>query len=177
MPPWGRCLPEPGGRLSVVVRAAAGSGDAEAVWRIFAAVVAAGDTYAYAPETGREEALALWMGGGARCYVACDEEVVGTYTLRANQPGLGAHVANAAFMVDPAARGRGIGRALGEHALGEAAALGFRAMQFNLVVASNEPALTLWRSLGFGIVGRLPGAFHWRRERYVDAVVMFRALP
>ncbi len=103
--------------------------------------------------------------------------MVGTYTLRANQPGLGAHVAHAAFMVDPAARGRGIGRRLGEHALAAAAGFGFRAMQFNLVVASNEPAIALWRSLGFEVAGRLPGAFHWRRERYVDALVMFRALP
>ena len=161
----------------MVVRAA-GPGDAEAVWRIFAVVVAAGDTYAYAPETGREEALRLWSGGGARCYVAVDGggEVVGTYTLRANQPGLGAHVANAAFMVDPGARGRGIGRRLGEHALEAAAELGFRAMQFNLVVADNEPAVRLWRSLGFEVAGRLPGAYHWRRERYVDALVMYRRL-
>jgi ribosomal protein S18 acetylase RimI-like enzyme len=159
-----------------------GPADADAVWRIFRDVVAAGDTYAYAPETGRAEALRLWTGGaGTRCFVAGagdgDGPVVGTYMLRPNQPGLGAHVANAAFMVDPGARGRGIGRALGSHALATAAELGFRAMQFNLVVAANEPAVRLWRSLGFEVVGRLPGAFHRRRETYVDALIMFRTLP
>jgi ribosomal protein S18 acetylase RimI-like enzyme len=152
-------------------------GDAEAVWQIFRAVVAGGDTYAYRPETGREEALALWPGPGGRCFVAVTGgRVVGTYVLRANQPGLGAHVANAAFMVDPAARGRGVGRAMGEDALVRAAAAGYRAMQFNLVVASNLAAIALWRSLGFAVVGRLPGAFHRRGEGDVDALVMYRSL-
>jgi ribosomal protein S18 acetylase RimI-like enzyme len=151
--------------------------DADAVWRILGAVIAAGETFAYAPETPREEGLAAWTGGGNRCYVAvADGRVVGSYLLRANQPGLGAHVANASFMVDPAARGRGIGRLMGEHALAEAAAEGFRAMQFNLVVAGNEAAVELWRSLGFRVVGRLPGAYHRRRENYVDALVMYRSL-
>jgi L-amino acid N-acyltransferase YncA len=150
--------------------------DARAVTRIFGAVVAAGETFAFAPETPPGEALGLWRAG-ARCYVAAaDGEVLGSYVLRANHPGLGAHVANASFMVDPAARGRGIGRLMGEHALAGAAAAGFRAMQFNLVVAANTRAIELWRSLGFEVVGRLPEAFHWRRERYVDALVMFRTL-
>jgi ribosomal protein S18 acetylase RimI-like enzyme len=166
-------LPEGLGREAVVH--AAEQGYAGGIWRIFAAVVAAGDTYVYAPETSREEALGLWLGG--ECFVACvGEEVLGTYILRPNQPGLGGHVANAAFMVDPAARGQGIGRLLGCHALGRAAELGFRAMQFNLVVATNTAAIGLWESLGFAVVGRLPGAFHWRRERYVDALVMYRSL-
>src|SRR5206468_12722641 len=120
-----------------------------AVTRIFGAVVAAGETFAYPPETPPGEALGLWRGPGVGCYVAqADGEVVGSYVLRANHPGLGAHVANASFMVDPDVRGRGIGRLLGEHALGEAAGAGFRAMQFNLVVASNAGAIGLWRSLG-----------------------------
>jgi ribosomal protein S18 acetylase RimI-like enzyme len=154
-----------------------GEADTPEVARIFGAVVAAGETFAFAPETRPAEALGLWRAGGARCYVAeLDGRVVGSYVLRANHPGLGAHVANASFMVDPEARGRGIGRLMGEHALAEAAAAGFRAMQFNLVVASNSGAIGLWRSLGFEVIGRLPEAFHWRRERYVDALVMFRTL-
>jgi L-amino acid N-acyltransferase YncA len=150
--------------------------DDEAIARIFCAVVGPGDTYAFDPDTPEEEALELWAAG-ARCYVAEDAgEVVGTYVLKPNQRGLGAHVANASFMVDPTARGRGAGRAMGEHALDEARGLGFRAMQFNLVVETNDAAVGLWEKLGFEVVGRLPGAFHLRRERYVDALVMYRSL-
>jgi ribosomal protein S18 acetylase RimI-like enzyme len=151
--------------------------DADAVWSIFHRVVSAGETYAYDPDTTREEALARWTGAPARCYVAESEgRIVGSYTLKPNQIGLGSHVSNAGFMVDPDAGGRGTGRAMCEHAIDEARALGFRAMQFNLVVATNERAVALWRRLGFEVVGRLPGAFWLRKERYVDALVMYREL-
>ncbi|HWE60968.1 MAG TPA: N-acetyltransferase [Chloroflexota bacterium] len=151
--------------------------DADAIWRIFHAVVASGDTYAYAPETSRAEALALWLGAGSYTYVAEDQDrVAGTYVLKANQPGLGSHVANAAFMVDPHSQARGIGRAMGEHCLAQARLLGFRAMQFNLVVSTNERAVALWQKLGFQIVAQLPGAFHHRQFGYVDAYVMYRSL-
>ena len=119
----------------------------------------------------------MWTRGQGRCFVALTGgAVVGTFTMGANRGGLGDHVATGSFMVDPAAHGRGIGRAMGERALEEARAAGFRAMQFNFVIAENEPAVALWRKLGFEVVGRLPGAFHWRRERYVDALVMYRHL-
>ena len=103
-------------------------------------------------------------------------EVVGTYILRANQAGRGAHLANAAFIVPASARGKGIGRAMGEHCLSEACRLGFRAMQFNFVVSTNESAIRLWKQLGFKIVGTLPGAFRHPEKRYVDVCVMFRSL-
>jgi ribosomal protein S18 acetylase RimI-like enzyme len=170
MGPWEHCLADGLGHVR-----AAGVADDDEIWRVLGAVAAGGDTFAYAPDIGRDEALGLWCDG--ECFVAVDgERVVGSYVLRPNQPGLGGHVANAAFMVDPAARGRGIGRLLGEHALARAVELGYRAMQFNLVVATNLAAIALWESLGFAVVGRLPGAFHWRRERYVDALVMYRTL-
>ncbi len=102
--------------------------------------------------------------------------MVGTYTLRPNAIGLGSHVANAAFMVSPEARGAGVGKRMGEHALAEARRLGFRAMQFNFVVSTNEPAVRLWRKLGFEIVGTLPGAFRHARLGFVDAYVMFQTL-
>ena len=158
------------------IRQATASDEAP-IWDIFHAVVAPGDTYAFDPDIGREDGLAYWLHSSNWCYVAeRGGNVVGTYILRANQPGLGAHVANAAFMVSPGARGLGIGRAMGEHALSEARRLGFRAMQFNFVVSTNEPAVRLWQQLGFKIVGTLPGVFRHREKGFVDAYVMFCSL-
>jgi ribosomal protein S18 acetylase RimI-like enzyme len=102
--------------------------------------------------------------------------VVGTYILRPNQQAGGSHVANAAFMVAACAQGRGIGRGMGEHCLAEARRLGFRAIQFNFVVSTNESAIHLWQQLGFKIVGTLPGAFRHPGQGYVDVYVMFRQL-
>jgi L-amino acid N-acyltransferase YncA len=151
--------------------------DRAPIWDIFHAVVAPGDTYTFDPGIAREDGLAYWLHSSNRCYVAEREgSVVGTYILRANQPGLGAHVANAAFMVSPGARGLGVGRAMGEHSLNEARRLGFRAMQFNFVVSTNEPAVRLWQHLGFKIVGTLPGVFRHSEKGFVDAYVMFCSL-
>lgn len=151
--------------------------DRDAIWAIFHAVVATGDTYVFDPGIARDDALAYWLDPAARCYVAeHDGNVVGTYIVRPNQRDLGAHVANAAFMVAPAARGLHVGRALGEHCLREAQRLGYRAMLFNFVVSTNEPAIRLWRQLGFAVVGTLPGAFRHPQKGYVDAYVMFRSL-
>jgi L-amino acid N-acyltransferase YncA len=158
------------------IRAAA-EPDHDPIWRIFHAVVAAGDTYAIDPYISREEALAYWFGADIQAYVAeTAGDIVGTYILRPNQSGGGSHVANAAFMVAPGARAQGIGRAMGEHCLSEARRLGFRAMQFNFVVSTNESAVHLWQDLGFGIVGTLPGAFRHPKKGYVDVYVMFRSL-
>jgi L-amino acid N-acyltransferase YncA len=151
--------------------------DWPAIWAIFAAVVARGDTYTYDPDTPEPEARRLWMGPGLATYVAeADGEIVGTYVLRANQPGLGAHVANAGYMVRADRAGRGIGWAMGEHSLGEARAAGFRAMQFNAVVSTNTRAVALWQRLGFAIVGTIPEGFRHREHGYVDLYVMHRAL-
>src|SRR6185295_2921854 len=146
-------------------------------WAIFQAVVRPGDTYAFSPDISRQDAMAWWMAPAAHAYVAVEHgAVVGTYVVKPNQPGLGSHVANAAFMVAPSAQGRGIGRQMGEHCLSQARQLGFRAMQFNLVVATNEPAVALWKALGFDIVATLPGAFDHRQHGFVDAYVMYRVL-
>jgi len=158
------------------IRAAA-EPDHDPIWKIFRAVVAIGDTYAIDPNISREEALAYWFGADTQTYVAESAgHVVGTYILRPNQSGGGSHVANAAFMVAPDARGQGVGRAMGEHCLSEARRLGFRAMQFNFVVATNESAVRLWQDLGFKIVGTLAGAFRHPEKDYIDVYVMYRAL-
>ena len=164
--------------------------DRDAIWEIFHEVVAAGDTYTFDRKISRADGLAYWFRADTYTYVAeLDSEsfrepsfesdrrrVVGTYILRANQTGGGAHVANAAFMVAPSARGEGIGRAMGEHCLEEARRLGFRAMQFNFVVSTNESAVRLWQQLGFKIVGTLPGAFRHPEKGYVEVYVMYRSL-
>jgi len=151
--------------------------DRDAIWEIFRATVAPGDSFVYDPNTPRDEAEAYWFAKGTRTYVAeRDGKVVGSYILRPNRPGLGNHVSNAGFMVAPAARRFGVGLAMGEHALAEARRLGYSAMQFNFVISTNETAVRLWQRLGFRIVGTLPGAFRHSRKGSVDAYVMYRVL-
>lgn len=151
--------------------------DRDAIWKIFHEVIMPGDTYAFDPQMSRNDALAYWFRNDTQTYVADDDgRVGGTYILKPNQQSGGAHVANAAFMVPSSARGKGIGRAMAEHCLGEARRLGFRAMQFNFVVSTNESAIHLWRQLDFKIVGTLPAAFRHPEKGYVDVYVMFRSL-
>ena len=151
--------------------------DDDAIWALFQEVVRAGDAFAFDERTTREEALRLWCGPGSAAYVAVVEgEVLGTYYVKPNQPGRGAHVCNAGYMVAGRARGQGVGRALGEHSLGEARRLGYHAMQYNFVVATNAPALALWKQLGFEVVGRLHQAFRHPRQGLVDALVLYRLL-
>ena len=153
------------------------SADADAIWRIFQAVVAAGDTYAFHHGTPKHDAVAYFLGPGIRSWVLEDEgRVIGMYKLIPNRIGRGSHVANASFMVDPAAHGKGAGRALGEHCLDEARRAGYQAMQFNFVVSSNTAGVELWKKLGFQIVGTLPKAFHHAALGDVDAYVMHRFL-
>lgn len=147
------------------------------LWPIFREVVAAGDTYTYAPDMSFEEARGLWTGGDVRCFIAeVDGGCVGGYMLHPNQPGLGNHVAHCGYMVAPAARGRGIAGAMCEHSLAQARCAGFQAMQFNCVVSTNAVAVRLWQKHGFGIVGRVPQAFRHARLGLVDAFVMHRFL-
>ena len=125
----------------------------------------------------REEALAYWFSPRNEVFVAeNDGEICGTYYLRANQEGCGAHVANCGYVTAPWAAGRGVARAMCAHSLERARERGFRAMQFNFVVSTNERAVKLWQSYGFEIVGRLPGAFEHPALGFVDAYVMYRRL-
>jgi L-amino acid N-acyltransferase YncA len=153
------------------------SADWPQIWPIFRAVVAEGDSFVYRPETTEEEGRAIWMSPGHSVYVAVEDgRMVGSYWFRPNQPGLGAHVANAAYMVSPAHAGRGVGRAMGAHSLREAKAAGFTAMQFNIVVSTNAPAVALWKSLGFSVIGVSPKAFDHKALGLVDAYIMHRFL-
>ena len=151
--------------------------DAAAIWAIIEPVIRAGETLTLDRNRGEGEALAYWFGADKEVFVAEEDGVVlGTYYLRANQTGGGAHVANAGYVTGAAATGRGVARAMGLHSIAHAKARGFRAMQFNFVVSSNVRAVGLWQSLGFDVVGRLPGAFAHPAEGFVDALVMVRAL-
>ena len=159
----------------VVIRRAT-QADWPRIWPIFSAVIARGDTYPLLPDMLEREAHDYWMGWLSTYVAAVGDEIVGTYALKANQAGLGAHVANAGYMVRPGYFGRGIGTALGEHSLSEARAAGFRAMQFNAVVSTNIRAIALWQRLGFEIVGTVPQAFRHLQLGYVDIHIMHRFL-
>ncbi len=152
----------------------AAEADWPAIWPIVREVVVAADTFPYDPGMTEDEARAIWMvRPRGRTTVAVDgAEVTGTANMYANRPGPGAHVASASFMVAPAARGRGVGRALVEDALSWARAAGFRAMQFNAVTETNVAAVALYRSLGFSIVGTVPEAFDHPEHSLVGLHVM-----
>jgi RimJ/RimL family protein N-acetyltransferase len=156
--------------------------DDEAIWRILEPTIRAGETYPLPREMGKKDALAYWLSPTFEVFVAEEAEVekdgaiVGTYYLRANQTGAGKHVANCGYMSAPWAWGKGVAQAMCRHSLVRAKERGFRAMQYNLVIASNERAVRLWQHCGFEIVGRLPGAFEHPRLGFVDALILYRAL-
>lgn len=155
----------------------ANSEDAEPVWRILEPVIRAGETYPLPRDMSRDAALAYWLAPHHAVFVAVEAGgIAGTYYLRANNAGGGAHVANCGYMVAGSATGRGVARAMCAHSLARAKERSFRAMQFNFVIASNERAVRLWQAMGFSIVGRLPGAFAHPAHGDVDALVMWRAL-
>jgi L-amino acid N-acyltransferase YncA len=148
------------------------------IWPIWHQVVTAGDSYTWDPETDEPAARTVWMlPSPAEVWIVEDgDRIVGTAVLKPNHPGLGDHVANAGFMVDPAASGRGVGRELAERILDRAREVGYTGMQFNAVVSTNTRAIGLWHSLGFEIVGTVPGAFRHRVHGLVDLHIMYRAL-
>jgi len=151
--------------------------DDDAIWRILEPTFRAGETYPIPRDISRADALAYWRSPSHTVFVAEDGgEIVGTYYLRANNRGGGAHVANCGYMTAVGAMGRGVARAMCQHSLHVARERGFRAMQFNFVIASNERAVRLWRSCGFAVVGTVPGAFEHPRLGFVAAYVMSRTL-
>ena len=152
------------------------SSDLDAIWSILEPVIRAGDTYTLPNDLSREEALSYWLSDEHEVFVAEDNEVLGTYYMRANQRGGGSHVANCGYMTASAATGRGVASAMCAHSLEHARGRRFRAMQFNFVVRTNERAVRLWQRHGFRIVGHLPKAFLHPELGYTDAYVMYREL-
>jgi len=152
--------------------------DWSGIWVFMEPIIRDGDTYPYDCDMSEADARTMWLEIPQAVYVAEDDDgsLLGTYYIKPNQPTLGAHVANCGYMVGPEARGRGIATAMCEHSQVEAIHLGFRAMQYNLVVKTNEASVYLWKKLGFKIVGTLPGAFNHAKLGYVDAFVMYKTL-
>ena len=148
------------------------------IWPIVRAVVATGDTYCWPVDTTEDAAREWWTGKpGGRVFVAEEGgDVLGTAELHPNQPAGGSHVANAGFMVAPEAVGRGVGRALANHVIAQAVRDGYRAMQFNAVIETNESAVRLWRSLGFHVMGTEPEAFAHPVHGLVGMHIMHRSL-
>lgn len=152
-------------------------GDEDAIWGMLRPVIETGETYTFPRNLGRDEALGYWLSPAHAVYLAEIGEVpVGTYWLRSNQPGGGDHVCNCAYVTASGAEGRGVAREMLAHSLELARERGFRAMQFNFVVATNTRAIATWERAGFSVVGRLPGAFRHPREGFVDALVMWKDL-
>ena len=151
--------------------------DATAIAEIIIPTFREGSTYTIDPDISEAEALAYWLSAEKETFVAqADGTVLGSYFMRPNQAGGGRHVCNCGYITRPGATGRGVARAMGLHSLNHARMRGYRAMQFNFVVATNERAVRLWQSLGFEIVGRLPGAFQHPTQGFVDAFVMYQRL-
>jgi len=153
------------------------SADSDQIWNIIRQVISTGDTYVFDPDSSKEQMLAYWCGQDKHTYVATHGGiVVGTFIIKDNQPGLGSHIANASYMTSPAASGQGIGKAMGEFSLKEAKQLGYKAMQFNIVIKSNEKAIRLWENLGFKIIGEIPEAFNHKQNGLTNAYIMYRKI-
>ncbi|MBU2863326.1 GNAT family N-acetyltransferase [Reinekea forsetii] len=159
----------------MVIREATNS-DWDALWPIFHQVVSRGDTYEFDSDLSKCQAQQIWLDTPVKTFfIEENNQIHGTYYLKTNQAGPGSHVCNCGYMVSELARGKGVAAKLCEHSQAVALSLGYKAMQFNFVASSNEPALHHWTKLGFGAVGRLPKANH-PLKGYIDALVMYKWL-
>ena len=151
--------------------------DKPAVWRIIEAVIAGGDTYVFDPATPEDEMVTYWFSPEKHVYVAEESgEILGTYWLKVNQPGLGDHIGNGAYMVSPDAKGKGIGKLMALHSIEEGRRIGYHAIQFNFVVKSNTVAVNLWKSVGFEVIGEIPNAIRHSKNGLTNAYIMYRRL-
>jgi len=147
-------------------------------WEIIEPVFHAGETYAFSPDITAEEAHKVWIATPAATFVAVNSNnnILGTYYIKKNQPALGAHVCNCGYIVANNARNKGLAALMCDHSQTQAVSMGFLAMQYNLVVATNESAVHLWKKKGFEIIGTLPKSFRHSRLGLVDAHVMYKLL-
>jgi ribosomal protein S18 acetylase RimI-like enzyme len=160
----------------MIIREATKS-DFDQIWPFFAEIAAAGETYAYPRDIGKEQAREFWMVAPRQTYVVEESgKILGSYFIKTNQLGPGAHVCNCGYMVAKSARGRGLATAMCRHSQKVATQLGYKAMQFNFVASTNVGAVHLWGKLGFATVGRLPKAFLHPQLGFVEALVMYKWL-
>lgn len=153
------------------------STDANEIWEILKPIIHEGDSFAFSPKSTKEEILDYWFSSSKYTYTALlDGKIVGTFFIQDNQPGLGSHIANAGYATSPNAYGQGIGKQMGIFSLDEARKLGYKAMQFNIVVKTNERAVKLWQSIGFNIIGEIPEAFQHKSLGLVNAYIMYQKL-
>ncbi len=161
----------------MIIRRADISQDYDRIWEIFKEIIAKGDSYVFNPNTPKEDLLKHWFADYMDCFVAEEEnEIIGTYIIKPNQIDLGNHIANGSYMVCPAHQGKGIGKLLCEHSIQFAKSKGYLGIQFNIVVSTNEAAVSLWKKSGFKIIGITPGGFRHREYGFVDSYIMFKDL-
>jgi L-amino acid N-acyltransferase YncA len=151
--------------------------DNNQIWDIIKEIISKGDTYTFDPNSSKKTMLDYWCGLDKHTYIAEDNgKILGTFIIKDNQPALGAHIANASYMVCKKAFGKGIGKTMGEFSLEEAKRLGYKAMQFNMVIKTNTRAVQLWQKLGFNIIGEIPDAFNHKEYGFTNAYIMHRKL-
>jgi L-amino acid N-acyltransferase YncA len=152
-------------------------GDRVNIWNIFHRIIQSGDTYAYPPDTPFTTFKKFWFAKNQKCFVLADgNDLLGSYVIKDNQPGLGSHIANASYIVNPAHQGKGIGKKLCAHSITEAKKAGYLGIQFNIVVSTNKAAVNLWEKMGFEIIGTTPNGFKHQQLGYVDSYIMYRKI-
>jgi GNAT superfamily N-acetyltransferase len=151
--------------------------DADEIWEILKAIISEGDSFTYSPRSTKAEMLEYWFSKNKHTYTALlDDKIAGTFFIQDNQPGLGSHVANAGYATSPKAYRQGVGKQMGVFSLEEARRLGYKAMQFNIVVKTNERAVKLWKDIGFTVIGEIPEAFQHQTLGLVSAYIMYQKL-
>ena len=159
------------------IRKADGVKDSDKIWEIFSAVIQTGDTYTFEPDTPREDLEKYWFADYMNTFVTVEDDILlGTYNIKPNQPGLGNHIANCSYMVNPRYHGKGTGKYMCEHSISFAKEDGYLGMQFNMVVSTNIVAVSLWKKFGFEIIGTTPKGFRHQQLGFVDTYIMFKQL-
>ncbi|MGO4818503.1 GNAT family N-acetyltransferase [Flavobacterium sp. W22_SRS_FP1] len=151
--------------------------DYDSIWDIFKMVIATADTYVFNPNTSKSDLRKHWLSNYMQTYVVTeDEKILGTYILKPNQIDLGDHIANCSYMVNPDVQGKGVGKLMCQHSIEAARESGFEAIQFNIVVSTNQAAVNLWKKFEFEIIGVTPKGFRHGKLGFVDTYIMYKNL-